>query len=173
MKFKIAIINVGSVEKWVLRSIKRGLSKAYSEAEVEIPDMQMDVPEEAYDFRRNQYYSSPILFQIRRRFSWISDKILGVTEADLYVPHLNFVFGEAECPGKAAIISLYRLRPEFYGYPPDKKLFIKRCIKEAVHEIGHTLGLGHCDNPKCVMHFSNSIWDTCLLYTSPSPRDRG
>jgi archaemetzincin len=70
---------------------------------------------------------------------------------------VNFVFGEAELSGKAAIISLYRLKPEFYGEPVNQTLFLERAAKEAVHEIGHTLGLTHCSNPSCVMSFSNTI----------------
>jgi len=87
-------------------------------------------------------------------------KVLGVTAADLYVPHLNFVFGEAYCPGKVAVISINRLRPEFYNEPPDIRLLLSRMSKEAVHELGHTFGLNHCSNSKCVMYFSNSIVDT-------------
>ncbi|MEM1521389.1 MAG: hypothetical protein QXK42_07610, partial [Candidatus Korarchaeum sp.] len=40
----------------------------------------------------------------------------------------NFIFGEAQCPGKAAIISLFRLRPEFYGEEPNRQLFMERSI---------------------------------------------
>lgn len=39
-------------------------------------------------------------------------------------------------------------------------LFHERALKEAVHELGHFYGFVHCVNPKCVMHFSNSLQDT-------------
>ena len=58
------------------------------------------------------------------------------------------------------MISLARLRPEFYGSPPDDTLFLQRAVKEAVHELGHTYGLGHCRDPRCVMFFSNTLHDT-------------
>ena len=89
-----------------------------------------------------------------------TDRVLGVTLVDLFVPMLNFVFGEAQCPGKIALISLYRLRPEFYGDTPNRSLFFERAEKEAVHELGHTLGIRHCKDGRCVMFFSSSIVDT-------------
>jgi len=83
---------------------------------------------------------------------------LGIVNHDLYVPELNFVFGEASW--KAAAISLTRLRQEFYHLPENRSLFHQRILTEAVHELGHTYGLGHCENPRCVMFFSNSLMDT-------------
>jgi archaemetzincin len=87
-------------------------------------------------------------------------RVLGITAVDLYVPQLNFVFGEARLGGPSAVISTHRLRPEFYGQLPDEKLFLRRVEIEAVHELGHTFGLGHCPKVCCVMHFSNNIADT-------------
>ncbi len=62
--------------------------------------------------------------------------------------------------GKICAIYLPRIRQEFYGLKPDKPLFYQRIVKEAVHELGHSFGLGHCKNIKCVMRFSNSLSDT-------------
>jgi len=81
---------------------------------------------------------------------------------DIFAPGLNFVFGEADITGKRALISLQRLRQEFYGLPKNENLFQERALKEAVHELGHIYGLKHCFNLTCVMHFSNSLRDTDL-----------
>jgi archaemetzincin len=90
--------------------------------------------------------------------SAIYERILGIVDLDLYVPRLNFVFGEAS--QRVAIISLTRLRDEFYHLPKDESLFRKRVLTEAVHELGHTYGLEHCRIPQCVMFFSKSLIDT-------------
>lgn len=111
----------------------------------------------AYNRQRRQYNAEKILNKLKRREGF---RVLGVTAVDLYVPELNFVFGVAEYKGTAALISLNRLRPEFYGEPPNEKKFSERIIKEAVHELGHTFSLEHCPESSCVMHFSNSILDT-------------
>jgi archaemetzincin len=83
--------------------------------------------------------------------------VLAVTEADLYVPVLTFVFGEAQLGGPRAIVSAHRLREEFYGLPRDEKKLDARLAKEALHELGHTLGLRHCDDWRCVMASSHAV----------------
>lgn len=152
---------MGTVDEDILKKIQNGLSEIYPETEWLILDEVMSIRTDAYNKARQQFYSSHILAKINNYVKQTqADRILGVTEVDLYVPRLNFVFGEAKCPGKTAIISLFRLKPEFYGHPANLELFMNRCVKEAVHEIGHTLSLRHCQNPHCVMFFSNSILDT-------------
>jgi archaemetzincin len=113
--------------------------------------------ETAYHAGRGQYHSTAILKQLLRhphRESW---RILGVTEVDLYIPILTFVFGEAQLGEGAALVSTHRLRPEFHGLPPDPRLLEERLLKEAIHELGHTLGLHHCPNYLCVMSASHSV----------------
>ncbi|SNZ06888.1 archaemetzincin [Persephonella hydrogeniphila] len=117
------------------------------------------IPQIAFDNYRNQYLGSYFLKDLLK-FKKDNEIILGIVSKDLYEPELNFVFGVASPLTKTAVISTYRLHNSFYGIPENYEIFMDRVTKEAVHEIGHTLGLGHCPNPECVMHFSNSIEDT-------------
>jgi archaemetzincin len=114
----------------------------------------------AYNPQRKQYSSSELLAFLKK--SERDERVAGIADVDLYVPGLNFVFGEADMGSGTAIVSLCRLRQEYYGLAPEEALFLERATKEVVHEIGHTFGLGHCSNIKCVMHFSNSLADTDL-----------
>jgi archaemetzincin len=111
----------------------------------------------AYDTYRDQTYSTAILARLAEAPIGDGDIMVGVTEADLFVPVLTFVFGEAQYPGRAAIISAARLRDDFYGLPPDQAKLDERLLKEALHEIGHTRGLGHCDDWQCVMVSSHRV----------------
>ncbi len=85
------------------------------------------------------------------------DRVLAITNVELCDPELGLtlVFGHADIRGRWAVISL----SQFGGDGPAK--LIERAVKTAVHELGHTLGLGHHDaNPKCVMFFSEKLADT-------------
>jgi len=166
---EILIQPVGNAGNEALLMLEKCLKRIFGIG-CHISKESMKIPEESHDSSRDQYHSTAILSHMMNTIKADSDHIykikdfvtantkclhvLGVTEADLYVPGLNFVFGEAECPGNFAIISLHRLKSS------DRDLFLKRILKEAVHELGHTFGLPHCENHLCVMHFSNSIVET-------------
>jgi archaemetzincin len=109
----------------------------------------------AHDARRDQFHSTAILQALQPLAN--GSRVLAVTSLDLFVPVLTFVFGEAQLAGNCAVVSMHRLREEVYGLPPNPELLQERLFKEAVHELGHTFGLRHCDDWRCVMTSSHAV----------------
>ncbi|HIE05791.1 MAG TPA: archemetzincin [bacterium (Candidatus Stahlbacteria)] len=84
-------------------------------------------------------------------------KVIAIVDIDLCTPVLTFVFGQAQLKGSVAVVSIHRLRNEYYNLTEDTLQLVSRLKKEIVHELGHLLGLYHCLNHRCVMNFSGSI----------------
>jgi archaemetzincin len=159
---KVGILTIGKADANLISRIQENLTAILAKTSYALVGETLQIPEEAFSRTRKQYRSDTIL-EIVRNYAErqnVFNRVLGIVDVDLFVPRLNFVFGQAECPGNAALISLWRLRPEFYGKPSDTQVLAERSTKEALHELGHTLGLKHCSNPFCVMYFSNSIFET-------------
>ncbi len=112
----------------------------------------------AFDPVRRQYFSTAILQQLVPLAAGDEEiRLLGVTEHDLFVPVLTFVFGEAQLDGRCGLVSLHRLREEFYGMPSSGVLLEERAVKEAIHELGHTFGLRHCLDWSCAMASTHAV----------------
>jgi len=158
MKKKVCIIPIGTIDKETLHYTQKELEDRIN-VKIDI-GRQLEDPIYAYHKHKKQYHSTKILKRIHKLRLAGYDRILGIADVDLYVPERTFVFGEAEIKKKVAVISLTRLRQEFYGLPENLTLFRKRIIIEAVHELGHTYGLRHCTNNKCVMFLSKILSDT-------------
>lgn len=126
-------------------------------------------PEFALDVSRDQYNSLEILDWLESRFPRPDQWVLGITNVDLAIPVLTFVFGEARLGGRSAVISAFRLREEFHGRPADTMVLLSRVEKEAIHEVGHMLGLTHCLDRNCVMYPSNSLAQTDVKSTRLCP----
>jgi archaemetzincin len=111
-------------------------------------------PRHAFDARRKQHASGTIL-------KWLLEqgprdgKVLGVTDRDLFIPILTYVFGEAQLNGRAALVSTARLVEDVELLGPE--LLVERLAKEAVHEVGHAFGLVHCESERCVMGRSPAV----------------
>ena len=114
-------------------------------------DAPVPLPGDAYAPTRGQHRAESLLALLSGHGA---PHVLGITHRDLFSGDLNFVFGIASRSG-ACVVSTARLLAG-----ANDELFRARLLKEAVHELGHTLGLDHCSDPRCVMHFSNSLADT-------------
>jgi archaemetzincin len=145
----LTLLPCGAVDRAELNDLARGLSVRGMDVRIA---KERPLPQQAFNPRRRQYRADDFLTIAR---SEVGGRVLAVTNCDLYADNLNFVFGLADSPGKCAVISLFRLR-----MGAEEQTFCRRAEKEAVHEISHTLGMSHCANPRCVMHFSNSLEDT-------------
>jgi archaemetzincin len=154
----ITLVSIGGVDKSTLETLGQSLTEAFGQ-ETWIGD-GIKLTNESWDRHRGQHLASVLLAGLPAPGP--GDRVLGVVDVDIFAPGLNFVFGEADITGRRAIISLKRLRQEFYGLSRNEDIFQERTLKEAVHELGHTYGLMHCPNPVCVMHFSNRLHDTDL-----------
>ncbi len=154
----IYVCPLGSVEAEILDCVTESLSKRMKMAVKVLP--AVGDPIYAYDEKRQQYSSKRVLKRLGASCPRETFKIIGVTRVDLYVPILTFVFGAAQMPGQCAVISIRRLDPSFYQAPKDQGLLLERVKKTAVHELGHSMGLIHCRDRRCVMFSSTRIEDT-------------
>jgi archaemetzincin len=119
--------------------------------------MELGSVEFAFDAERSQYGSIPVLDMLLQRCPDDAAKLLAVTERDLFIPVLTFVFGQAQLGGRVGVVSLARLRQEFYGLAANREIFLERAYKEALHETGHLFGLVHCAEPRCAMSLATTV----------------
>jgi len=152
----VDIVPVGDVDGRVMNEASTALGSVY-DVEVTVHDAQ-PVPDGAFDRSRNQYRAEEFI-ELASRVG-AGDKNIGVTAQDLYYRRRNYVFGLAYLNGNGSVISTYRLQTSSDGgvsSKPQSAVFDDRVRKEVVHEVGHTFGLEHCDNDRCVMSFSPTV----------------
>lgn len=145
------------VEEWVLNQVKDHVERTFA-----VPARIREVdgrPPDAFDPSRAQHSSTKILRWILQDVPSDARKIVAITDCDLFIPVLTFVFGEAQLGGKGAVVSTARLRVDLDGRPALPHLYRARLLKECVHELGHTFGLIHCRFSRCAMSRSNTILD--------------
>jgi len=150
----VALAAVGEADEGAMRQVEAALARALGVAVRRLPPLPE--PDYAHDDARQQYSSTLIMRQALARLPGGVDKLLLVTEHDLFIPMLSFVYGQAQLDGPVALLSLARLRQEFHGLPPNRQLFLRRACTEALHEVGHAFGRVHCDEAGCVMALSTN-----------------
>jgi len=165
----IELIKIGNIDESILVKLKKNLERTFSifSLSVNIIHEAILLEEREYDPNRRQYNVLKILKKMiiltqNKQFF----RTLGIMDEDIYFNDLSFVFGRAINPKNrkpgfpiVALISITRLRENFYRRPENKANFELRILKEAIHELGHTFSLEHCDD-YCIMRFSNALIDT-------------
>jgi archaemetzincin len=128
-------------------------------------------PDGAFHQPRNQYNAAVLLqFLAGPPGSQVTEtdayparseylRVMGVTSFDLFLPIFTHVYGEAQISGRAAVISLFRLRTGADGAAVGQELFLTRSAKVAIHELLHTFGLVHCRHAHCLMRPVTKITD--------------
>ncbi len=150
----IVLSPIGEISATMCRLLKEALERFFGYP-VQIVDLIEDI-DFAYDEERKQYHSTPILRTLDEKSPEGCIKVIAITVEDLFIPILTHVYGEAQLDGKACIVSTNRLNTDFRS---EKHTFIQRIIKEAIHELGHTFNLRHCQDATCIMHYCRSLQD--------------
>jgi archaemetzincin len=152
----IIISPIGFLNPTSLYPVRQEISRVFGFKTIETS--LIDNLDFAFDHTRKQYYSTKILEKLAECLPKEALKVIAITEVDLFIPVLTYVFGEAQLGGKACIISTYRLK-ESYHTIDSREIYADRMIKEIIHELGHTFNLRHCKDPKCIMHYCRSLDD--------------
>lgn len=151
----IFIAPINFYNNLLLQNLVKELSKRLS-SRIDVIDLKINL-DDFYSIDRGQYFSTQIIAEAITLSDVFAGKVILLTDVDLFVPALTFIFGEAQLNGKHSILSVCRLHEEFYSGISNDNLLLERTIKEALHELGHCYGLRHCIDWDCVMHASHGI----------------
>lgn len=153
---KIVISPIGKVDAGLFKPISREIDRVFG-FKAHVKPLLEDV-NFALDPARDQYHSTLILEKLEKMAPAGTFKVVAITDVDLFIPILTYVYGEAQLGGKACIISTYRLNE---GISPagNPEIYQFRIVKEAIHELGHTFKLRHCPDHTCIMHYCRTVED--------------
>ena len=139
----------------LLQNLIEELKKRFSSS-VNVVELKLKL-DNFFSIDRKQYFSTQIIAEAIKLTDQFNGKVILLTDVDIFVPALTFIFGEAQLNGKHSIVSVCRLHEEFYSGISNENLLLQRTIKEILHELGHNYGLRHCIDWDCVMHASHGI----------------
>ena len=80
---------------------------------------------------------------------------LGVTEADLYNGHNNFLFGWAQAG--YGVMSYHRFLASINDETPNRERLRRRFVKQAVSSSFFILGIPRCTSPVCIRAYPNRL----------------
>ena len=152
---ELCLVPIGSLPSQALEWIENATAEWFPLPTRRLPPIA--IPNRAYDPRRGQYQSVEFMKMLAQCAPRDAFRVLGITDVDLSIPMLSFLFGQAQFDGPIAVVSMCRLHQEFYGLPAQETLLRERTVKEVLHELGHTFGLVHCSDSACAMSLATHI----------------
>lgn len=150
---RIVIQPLGQVRPRLLAGLRRRLAEAYR-IPVSVARSRLYLRGDGYSLPRDQYRADVLLDRLCDRVAEDGTCLLGVTEADVYVPHYNFLFGYSYVGGCCALLAVARLDEDGGAVT---RLVLDRAAKIAIHELGHAFGLEHCRERGCVMRYADRV----------------
>jgi len=157
IKPKIVVVPLGEVDFMMVNRLATNIGPIFSRSVDILKGMKM--PDEAFNVVRNQSYASILLNKLERVKANLREMVLGVCEEDIYLPDEPFVIGHSDAVSGTAIVSLYRIRQEFYGLPEDESRVYGRLFKQSIHQLAHLFEMTSCRNPKCINYYSQNMID--------------
>lgn len=154
----IGIQPIGKHQQAYLPVIQEAISEYYGYKTVILPSAEM--PSAFFvQIKSPRYRADSIIRHLRDHRADSIDYVIGFTSHDISTtktdqwgqvkePASRYqdwgIFGLGFRPGRACVLSSYRLNA-------SGALMRERIQKIALHELGHNLGLSHCDSINCVM----------------------
>jgi len=164
----IRLVKIGPFPEGLAEDLAARLSRRVP-APCQVRASPLDVEVPWLPDRQEQVDADALLRRLEAEAADHGTILVGVTALDLAVPIFTFVFGRARHEGRAALVSLARLRPEFYGLPADPALTGRRAVAEILHELAHVGGLRHCEDGSCLLRFAASVEAVDVRGTSFCP----
>ncbi len=157
LRAKIVLVPLGEVDFIMVNKLATNIGPIFNRSVDIIKGMK--VPEESYNVIRGQNYATVLLNKLERVKASPREFVLGILEEDIYLPDEPFVLGYSDTVSRTAVVSLFKMRQEFYGLPEDEQKIFSRLFKQAVHYLSPLFGLSSCRNPKCVNFYSQDMFD--------------
>ena len=181
MEEKINILILNDIGRSILRYLQKNLASVFNN-NISV-SKHVIVPTSFYKTEKKQYDGRKLLGFLTENLTLKEAKNinLAIFDRDLFTGNLDHVFSLAAPFPRICVISIIRLHPHFkkdyfqeglkkrkMGKFPlsvrrltgkERTIYYERILKEAIHGIGHTMGLVHCNNSLCIMSPSNVLED--------------